>query len=178
MADAARWLARARERFDDPASGLAIAAARSRPGFGDGARWMALALGPPTSAAVPGIAWWRLGCTKYGLSLAPALLTAAAAFAFAPALLPLAVVVFYAVEVRMVFAFPLALHGCATPLRSSHALLAATAGGAWATWQVMRVAAVMLFGGLTGGGWRRSWCVGCLAVVEWYGHARARAVVA
>ena len=175
MADATHWLARARAGFDDPATGLAAAAARTRFGFHDGARWMALALGQAPVAVAPVDHWWRLGLVKYCLASVPALVTAVFAWAWLPALLPLAIAVFYAIEVRMVFAFPLALHGHAAPLRQSHRLLRATAGSAWATWQVMRIAAVMLFGGLAGGGARRSWCIGCLAVVEWYRDASARA---
>jgi hypothetical protein len=175
LADAAGWLARARAGFDDPATGLAAAAGSARFGFHDGARWMAMALGCPRTDVAPAGYWWRLGLGKYGLATAPALATAVMAWAWLPALLPLAIVVFYAVEARMVFAFPLALHGHAAPLRQSHRLLRATAGSAWATWQVMRIAAVMLFGGIGGGGARRSWCIGCLAVVEWYRDARLRA---
>jgi hypothetical protein len=33
---------------------------------------------------------------------------------------------------------------------------------------VMRLALVMLFGGFLGGGFVRSWALGCLSVVLWY----------
>lgn len=174
MADAACWLERARAGFDDPATGLAMAADGAKLSFADGARWMAVALSVPPHAMAPASHWWRLGLAKYGLALVPALATAAGAWMLWPALVPLAILVFYAIEVRMVFAFPLALHGSAAPLRQSHRLLRSTAGSAWATWQVMRIAAVMLFGWLQGGGMRRSWCVGCLAVVEWYREAQTQ----
>ena len=119
-----------------------------------------------------------LGVRKYAIACSAALLVAFAALASAPVLMPLAIVAFYAVEVRMVFAFPWALDGSATPLRDSHRLVAATTSLAWAVTQVMRIAAEMLFGGLCGRGARRSWCTGCLAVLLWYEHARQRVAAA
>ena len=37
---------------------------------------------------------------------------------------------------------------------------------------VLPLAAVMLFGGLIGKGFVRSWCLGCLAVCIWYEELR------
>ena len=37
---------------------------------------------------------------------------------------------------------------------------------------VIRLASVMLFGGFLGGGFLRSWCLGCLAVAVWYEELR------
>ena len=179
MADARQWLARARQLFDANDNGLAVAAARTSPSFADGAEWMRAALtvvrGRRPATRPP---FGRLGVTKYAIASGAALLTAVLAWWVLPALLPLAIGVFYVVEVRMVFAFPLALDGSQTPLRDSHRLLAATASAGWATVQVMRIAAEMLFGGLCGRGLRRSWCTGCLAVLLWYETALQRAAVA
>jgi len=41
---------------------------------------------------------------------------------------------------------------------------------------VARIAAEMLFGGLRGRGFARSWCVGCIAVLLWYEAARTSAI--
>jgi hypothetical protein len=40
---------------------------------------------------------------------------------------------------------------------------------------VIPLAAVMLFGGVVGRGFVRSWCLGCLAVVVWYEDLRRAA---
>lgn len=79
-------------------------------------------------------------------------------------------------EARFVFAFPCALDGSSTPLRASHRLLARDRGAPSATVTVARIAAEMLFGGLRGRGFARSWCVGCIAVLLWYEAARTSAM--
>lgn len=180
MGDTDALLARARLRFDEPGGGLADAARRAATGgFSGGAEWLRLALAnergvPPEGRA----AFARLGLLKYGLAAAAASLVGAVALAFDPLLLPLVVVAFYLVEVRMVFVFPLALDGHAAPLVGSHDLLQRTMPWPQATARVMRIAAEMLCGGLLGRGLLRSWCVGCLAVVLWYEEARRTARVA
>jgi len=114
----------------------------------------------------------RLGLAKYGLATTAALAVAGAAWAVTPLLLPLAGLAFYAVECRMVFAFPQALDGSRTPLRDSHALVRRSTSATAATATVMTIAAEMLAGGFCGRGFLRSWCVGCLAVLLWYERAR------
>lgn len=156
-------------------------------GFAGGARWLAAAMaavrGGDVAAAVEAGAtasensFTRLGVRKYALAGAAAaavLVTVVATRVWVFA--PLAIVAFYAVEVRFVFAFPLAIDGERAPLRRSHALLAAGSGAAAATCTVMQLAAVMLFGGFCGAGFVRSWCLGCLAVAHWYERAAAREV--
>lgn len=145
MAESSRWFAQARRLYDEPRHGLPGAAAiAARGGFAGGAEWMRRAL-------VVSIAAWS--STAW--------------------LLPLAVIAFYAVEVRMVFAIPLALDGSHAPLRDSHALVSRSSAPFVATARVMRIAAEMLAGGFCGRGFVRSWCVGCLAVLLWYEQARA-----
>src|SRR5262245_35533741 len=143
MADARSLLARARAVYDAPANGLAAAsAAAARGGFAGGAEWMRAALGVLRGAVPPGqAAFTSLGVAKYALACAAAVAVVGVAWASrAPALLPLAIVAFYVVEVRMVFAFPLALDGERQPLRRSHALVARTEGALAATATVMRIA--------------------------------------
>lgn len=172
--DARDLLAEARRLFDTPANGLASGARQAwRTGFAGGAEWLRRALGALRGQAPEArAAFGRLGGAKYGLATAAAAACGWLACTWSPWLLPLAVVAFYAVEVRMVFAFPLALDGSPRPLRDSHRLLAATMPAVTATQLVMQIAAAMLTGGLLGRGFVRSWCVGCLAVVLWYEQAR------
>lgn len=164
-------LAAARARYDlDPE--LAAAARKARcGGFPAGAEWMRRALGGRGPGPVRGA--WRLGFAKYGLAtLAAAAPVVAGVLLHTPVPLLLAPVLFYLVEARFVFAFPLAIDGAPRPLRASHALVRRCGGVVAVTSCVLRIAAEMLIGGLLGRGFLRSWCVGCLAVVLWYEAAR------
>jgi hypothetical protein len=170
----------AAQLFDDPRRGLdALARRAAWRGFAGGAEWMRAALGllrgkPPRGGEH---GFQRLGIAKYSLAALAALLVVSAALASELVwLAPLAVPAFYVVEVRMVFAFPLALDGEPRPLRASHRLLAAHHGALAATVTVMQLAAVMLAGGFAAQGFRRSWCLGCLAVLLWYERVRASEV--
>jgi hypothetical protein len=80
----------------------------------------------------------------------------------------LVVPVFYAVEVQAVFAFPAALDGAAHPIAASRRIVRDNGGTLRSTAIVAAIAACMLGGGFAGRGFRRSWCVGCLAVLLWY----------
>jgi predicted MPP superfamily phosphohydrolase len=115
----------------------------------------------------------RLGLIKYGLAGGAALLCVIAACAWGLWwLVPLAAVVFYAVEAQMVFLFPLALDGSARPFRDAWRWTR-RAGGTDAVMRVvLPLACVMLFGGLAGRGFLRCWCLGCLAVCLWYEDLR------
>src|SRR5262249_39569123 len=119
-----------------------------------------------------------LGAVKYGLAGAAALAVAAAAGLLgAWPLLALCLPAFYAVEARMVFLFPLAADGRARPFREA-GRWTGRAGGTPAGMAVVQpLAAVMLFGGLAGRGFVRSWCLGCLAVCLWYEDLRTSPVV-
>ncbi len=149
----------------------ARAVAREGAGFTGGGRWMALALGKlrGVAAPTPEIPWERWGFFKYGLctlACAPVLALCVATGQWAWALLM--VVAFYAIEAQMVFLFPVLLDQAPEPLSRAREHTV-RAGG---TWRVMRtvwvLAAVMIFGGLAGRGFVRSWCLGCLAVAIWY----------
>ncbi len=179
LVEAARW-------YDEPRHGLAAAAkGAARGGFASGAEWMRFALGairgaPPTGAA----RFHRLGFAKYALSAAAALGALSAAsftrialpqsrpLATVLLLLPFAIVAFYAVESRFVFAFPCALDGHRAPLRESAAMVARSMAPLAAIATVMRIAAAMVGGGVVGRGFLRSWSIGCLAVLLWYEQAR------
>lgn len=180
MPEATRWLAHARAILADPRNGLAAAAPR-RAGFASGAAWMQQAMQLVRGGAMveaPGerldrvrLAW--LGVRKYALACVPAGMLAVLALGGQPWIWPLVILAFYLVEVRMVFAFPLALDGSGSPLAGSSELLLGSTSWWRATGNVMLLAAEMLFGGFCGRGFVRSWCAGCLAVVLWYEEARA-----
>lgn len=145
-------------------------------GFTSGAGWMRLALEtiPRISCLSTEVSFQRLGLIKYGLAVWTALIWAFAAWVFGfPWLVPLSVLVFYAVEAQMVFLFPVAIDGGMKPFSEAW-LWTKRAGG---TISVMRVvlplAFTMLLGGFAGRGFIRSWCLGCLAVCLWYVKLRA-----
>ncbi len=127
--------------------------------------------GVPCARQGPG--YNRLGFIKYGLATAAAFAWAAGTWALGLYLLvPFAVLVFYAIEVQMVFLFPLALDGDATPFRSARSWTRHAGGTIAAMRVVLPLAAVMLMGGLVGRGFVRCWCLGCLAVCLWYEDLR------
>jgi hypothetical protein len=114
-----------------------------------------------------------LGLIKYGLASGVALLWAVACCVwYTEWLLPLAAVAFYLVEAQMVFLFPLALDGSSRPFADA-LVWTRRAGGTTAVMRVVvPLACTMLFGGLVGRGFLRSWCLGCLAVCLWYEELR------
>src|SRR5207244_10397260 len=87
-------------------------------------------------------------------------------------LVPLAAVAFYAVEAQMVFLFPLALDGSARPFADAWRWTRHAGGTVAVMRVVVPLACTMLFAGLAGGGFLRSWCLGCLAVCLWYEDLR------
>ena len=121
------------------------------------------------------VSFASLGLVKYALaSSAAVVVTAAIAVARLWWLAPLAVFAFYAVEVQMLFAFPLAIDRHPRPLRGSRRLMLRSSGTtARAVARVLPIATLMLFGGFFGRGFLRSWAIGCLAVCIWYEQARA-----
>jgi hypothetical protein len=151
---------------------LATAArAVCRGGFAAGGRWMALALHRLRGRSLPGSrrSLHVLGMTKYLLATTPAAAAGAAALAHGrPWGILAAIAIFYAVEVQMLFLFPAALDGSASPFSESRRLLLRAGGTLTAMIIVTQLAASMIFGGLVGRGFLRSWCLGCLAVCLWY----------
>ena len=113
-----------------------------------------------------------LGAGKYAScgALAGGVAVAAGA-ALGPIAATLAfVIIFYVVEVQLVFLFPIALDASAPPHHWWRAARASTvrAGGTWrAFWTVLPIAAHMLLG-LASMSPRRAWCAGCAAVTIWY----------
>ena len=154
-------LTRAAEQYDALASPLrAAAAAAAFGGFASGAQWMRLALetmrGRPCVPAA--FNYHLLGLIKYGLAAGVALLWAVAACAWhVPWLVPLAAAAFYAVEAQMVFLFPLALDGSAQPFGAARRWTRHAGGTVGVMRVVMPLACTMLFGGLAGRGFLRSW---------------------
>ena len=169
-------LTRAAARYDSPGSPLRAAAAGAAfGGFASGAQWMRLALETERGQRCPSTMFnfQQLGLIKYGLAVGVALLSAGATWAWnVPWLVPLAGVAFYAVEVQMVFLFPLALDGNPRPFSDSWHWTRRAGGTIAAMRVVLPLACVMLFGGLAGRGFLRCWCVGCLSVCLWYEELR------
>lgn len=178
-------LSAARRLYDDPALPLEQAASSSwQTGFASGAKWMSLALSvlrnrpashQPKFRNYQPFQW--LGLQKYSLALMGACLATGLGLVLLPSLWSLLSFgvggfVFYAIEVQMVFLFPLALDGEASLWKTSRCWTR-KAGGTWAAMRVvLPLAVVMMMGGLVGQGFRRSWCLGCLSVVLWYEEIR------
>lgn len=164
----------AKAHYDAAGSPLpaAVRVAAKR-GFSGGASWMALALSTlrDRPVALPaGVQFDRLGFAKYLASTCAAVLAAVFAYAAGLALLApfVAIFCFYAIEVQGVFLFPLAIDGCANPCFKSRQMLLRSAGTFRGVCTVIPIAFWMLFGGLFGNGFLRSWAIGCLAVCIWY----------
>jgi hypothetical protein len=114
-----------------------------------------------------------MGFFKYGLACLAAAIPVVPAIIWKQyASILLAIPLFYAVEVQMVFLFPVALDGSCSPFRDSLEWTARAGGTIAAMRIVMLLAVVMLFGGLAGRGFVRSWCIGCAAVCIWYERLR------
>ena len=175
---ALRLLGEAQRRYDSPEWAVAGLAPRTWTGaFGDGGEWMRRAMAilrqAAPSTATPDFAW--LGGVKYALACTSALIVVGCAMSlhFIPVLI-FCIPAFYAVEVQMLFLFPLALDHSRGPFVESP-VWTQRAGGTLAAMQtVLVLASVMLSGGFLGKGFIRSWCLGCLAVLIWYEALRAK----
>ena len=127
----------------------------------------------------PEISFEVLGLTKYAICLVGAL----TCFIFTRPLFPLPlscllfVLVFYALEVQMLFVFPLAIDGAKNVFRKSACLMRSEGGTASAIGTVLVLAGMMIFGGVLGRGFVRSWSLGCLAVLLWYEKIRRSSCV-
>ncbi len=147
-------------------------------GFGAAAEWMALAMQRPSVDR--GYAQ-RLGVIKYLSCLSVALATGGltAVFAGWPSVTAVALVVFYLAESQLVFLFPamIDLPNASLWQAMSNAVRLRVAAGntLYVVGIVVALAALMLFGGLFGKGFLRSWCAGCLAVARWYERVRGSA---
>lgn len=160
--------------YDDPATNLA---ARVNPagGFQSGADWMRETMSLLRGRKLPGSphSFTLLGIAKYTMaSVAALLVVASVALGLPwPAMVILAPLAFYAVEVQFVFLFPLVIDGVPRPWRRSLRMTRFMTTP-YAMSVVIPLAAVMLFGGLFGKGFIRCWCLGCLSVVIWYEEER------
>jgi hypothetical protein len=174
-------LRKAKVLYDDSGTGLACRATVAwRWGFVSGAEWMRLALAqlrhsPPIGSTR---GFNTLGTVKYGLASTAAIVClGAAAWLRQPLLAAFAVPAFYAVEAQMVFLFPLALDQKPQLWRECRRWTVKSGGTLAAMGTVLPLAAMMLFGGLLGKGFVRSWCLGCLAVCIWYEELRTQSQV-
>jgi hypothetical protein len=174
---ARQLLAEARLLYDAPRSPLAEQAGSAWTSFfRSGALWMrrALELRRGANLAESAAPFNRLGIIKYGFACLAATPFLALAWFASPLWLIGCVPAFYAVEAQMVFLFPLILDGSRQPFRDAR-IWTRRAGGTVAVMIiVLPLAATMLFGGLIGQGFVRSWCLGCLAVCLWYEDLRGR----
>jgi hypothetical protein len=172
----------ARVRYDARTSVLrSRASAALLRGFGGGTEWFALALAETRGqdsiamrerAQAIGHAF---GAAKYALSLFAAVLVVAAGRTVgAPwfVVAALATLAFYAIEAQMVFLLVLVADDCPAPWRASRELTRRAGGTLSVMGIVLPIAATMLFGGFTGRGFIRSWCIGCMAIVLWYESLR------
>jgi hypothetical protein len=135
------------------------------------AQALASVRGEPPTLPGPGAA--TAGLLKYGAStLAGALAATLCARLHWSAAVVGGVVAFYAAEAQGVFVFPGLAAGSSAPWRESRGLVVSAGGTAAVMARTVLIAVVMLFGGVAGRGFLRSWCVGCLAVVIWYERLR------
>jgi hypothetical protein len=170
-------LTHAQTLYDDPASPFAASARQEawKSGFVSGAAWMRLVMEHlrGTKLALVTADFQQLGVIKYTLCATGALLWVFLSIVTGLWILsPFAIVAFYAIETQMVFLFPLALDGYTAYYRESLRWTQKAGGTLHVMLIVMRLAVVMLFGGLLGGGFIRSWSLGCLSVVLWYEQVR------
>lgn len=170
-------LTQARIIYDDAQLPFAHAATHKgwQTGFASGAEWMRLVMEHIRGVNIPSVQvpYNALGLLKYGLaSLCAIGYIALTVWANWWIILPGFVPVFYAVEAQMVFLFPLAIDGCSHPLTDSRAWTKRAGGTLSVMGTVMPLAVVMLLGGFVGGGFIRSWALGCLAVALWYEELR------
>jgi hypothetical protein len=176
-------LLRAAAVYDEPGSPLP-SAARSATwgGFASGAEWMRLAMerlrGAPVGPPAPEVNFQSLGVLKYAVASVAAMTAVAAACFTTWPVAVLAVPLFYAAEAQAVFLFPVALDGSPHPFRDARRWTVRAGGTLRAMAVVMPVAATMLLGGFVGRGFRRSWCLGCLAVCVWYEDVRSARLAA
>lgn len=131
------------------------------PRFDGSADWLRRMLARVRGDGIPvrNANWTWLFCVKYGLATAAAACVLACSWWLAP----LALLVFYAVEVQWLFLFPVVLDGAVRPFAESRALMRRQVGTAAAITGVLPIAARMLTGG---------WAVGCIAILLWYERVR------
>jgi|GEM_PF-604753 len=148
-------------------------------GFTSGGAWMRTALTQIRGGAEgaggpsPAVPFQRLGLSKYAVSLTGGGMLAGLSGDHGPLVaLALFGMGFYGLESPHVFLFPAAMDGSDSPWQASRALVKASGGYPEGFLCVVGIALVMLFGGLCGQGFVRSWCLGCLAVLFWYEKAR------
>jgi len=163
--------------YDNPDIPLADQARNQgwKQGFASGADWMRIAMSHYRATTIPmnNANYQYYGSLKYGLASIGAL--AVIGFAIWSSywiMLPLAVIVFYAIEAQMVFLFPLLIDGYENPIQQSYQWTRQAGGTIPVMVIVMQLACVMLFGGFVGQGFVRSWALGCLSVCIWYEELR------
>ena len=174
---ARKLLQQAIQLYDNPDALLANRARDHgwKQGFTSGAEWMSYAMSHYRATLIPAnqVNYQYYGTLKYGLASIGAL--AVIGFAIWSKLwivLPLVVIVFYAIEAQMVFLFPLLIDSHSDPIRHSIQWTNRAGGTIPVMWTVMQLACVMLFGGFVGQGFIRSWALGCLSVCIWYEELR------
>jgi hypothetical protein len=115
----------------------------------------------------------ELGYFKYGLAAWAALLAGCLLLQAGPwAASTAALLVFYLVESQMVFLFPLSIEAVEDPIRESLRDVRRAGGNFKVMVTVMVLALYMVSGGFFRENLKKSWCIGCLAVLVW--HLRLR----
>lgn len=172
-----KLLRQARQIYDNPDVPLAHQARTQgwKHGFASGADWMRYAMSLSRNTPIPPnqANYQYYGTLKYGVASMGALVVlAVASWSRLWFILPLVVVVFYAIEAQMVFLFPLLIDGHTHPIRQSYQWTIRAGGTIPVMITVMQLASVMLFGGFVGQGFVRSWALGCLSICIWYEELR------
>lgn len=109
------------------------------------------------------------GVLKYSCCIIAAIVAGMEFYHLHFLLTPLAIVIFYCVEVHFLFLFPLILDGARRPLLAS-IRLTYRIGYFRALVMVMRLGGFMVAGLFNLKNPTRNWHIGCLAVIIWYQH--------
>lgn len=139
--------------------------------FPIGGRWMKKILRRLEKRPLPrqNPCFQDLGYFKYGFAVWTAFITLCL---FSPLGIPIAsltaFLAFYAVEAQMVFLFPLAIEGAPNPLYQSFLETRRAGGTVKVMATVMFIAVYMVSGIFRMASWKRTWCIGCLAVLLWH----------
>ena len=138
--------------------------------FSAGGAWMAEQLYQRAGQSLPSENlpdYHTAGIIKYGLASLAGIMTIPVIALVGPLAIPLSILVFYCVEVHLLFLFPLLAEGDETPYHTS-VRLCRRIGVLHCVLTIIPVAIWMLTGLLNIKKPYRSWHIGCLAVIIWY----------
>lgn len=117
------------------------------------------------------ISYEKYGYSKYGICLVVFLLTGIFLFFKAIFLLPLAIIVFYFLEIHSLFLFPLLIDKVENPIRTS-IRMTYEIGIFSVLATVIPIGFFMLIGLLNLRNPLKNWYLGCLSILIWYGYEK------